>query len=344
MEKSAWLNMLDEENWIKTDYGYFYKREEIKFIKLETSNSLHDILKLIGAVELQERLGVICNFLSEDDYKLLRQHKISYIVNNQEMKIFGKNEGPSFQLKKELSTEMSATLIVSPTGLEIVDTLLKLPRPDLLEKTPTKFCDKFELSRPKLSHLMKAFKVHTLFDLKNEILKLDTDWWLKAFNTPVTKRKMTPFQTKKTRRYAFKLHIDDFGFRDCVKKLKDKELDVEVGGLSYLKTLGSIRTDEFDLVVRSDQMIDVIEVLNLRPVKKGEWENIIFLTPIDGSLKKERFVTRIDNYEMRFNDRLANNLNPLRYLWGLNHDESRVREERRYLLETYLNEAKNRND
>jgi hypothetical protein len=31
-------------------------------------------------------------------------------------------------------------------------------------------------------------------------------------------------------------------------------------------------------------------------------------------------------------------------LWGLNYDEERIKEERKYLLEIYLNEAKNRND
>jgi hypothetical protein len=343
MKNSIWPNMLDEENWIRTEYGLFYKREEIKFIKLETNHSIHDILKLIGAVHLRERLGVICNFLSEEDYKLLRQNKISYIVNNQEMKIFGKDENATFQIKEKISSEMSATLVVSPTGLEIVDTLLKLSRLDLLEN-PTHICNKFELSRPKLSHLMKAFSAHSLIELKNEILKLDVSWWINAFDTPITKRKMTPFQTHNTRRYAFRFGMDDFHFNVLVKDLKNKQLDIELGGLSYLRFIGALRGYEFDLVVRSDQIIDVVEALDLRPAKKGERERIIFLTPVDENLKSEKFNSKIKNVNKYFVDFEINKLNTLRYLWGLNYDEERIKEERKYLLEIYLNEAKNRND
>lgn len=124
-------------------------------------------------------------------------------------------------------------------------------------------------------------------------------------------------------------------------KLKEEKIDAEFGGLSYLKFLGSIRTHEYDVVVRADQMINVVGKMNLRPAKKNEWGRNIFITPIEGNLKEERFYAKINNYHKGFSD--LENLNSLRYLWGLNYEESRVQEEKRNLLEMYFNEARKKN-
>ncbi len=149
---------------------------------------------------------------------------------------------------------------------------------------------------------------------------------------------MTPFRTKKTRRYAFKENCDDFKFQELMQKLKNENIDVEYGGLSYLKNLGSIRMNEFDVVVKADQIIDIVEKMNLRPAKKNELNKNIFITPIDGDLRDERFYSKIKNYHNRFSG--LENLNPLRFLWGINYEESRIQEERKSLLESYFNEIK----
>lgn len=338
------LGVLDKDSWVKTDYGLYYKKDKIKFIRLGSRESIKDIIKLIDAVSIDEKIGVICTTLKESDLSILREKKISYLVNDREIKIFGKTETKIFKssLKNIFLRDVTPTLLVSPTGLEIIDTILKLPLIDLKNDTPTRLCKDFGLSRPKLSNIMKAFRVKSLIELKNEILNLEISWWMEAFNTPITKRKMTPFQTKKTRRYAPSNNLDDLEFRELMRKLKNEEIDAEIGGLSYLKILGSIRTQEYDIVVRADQMIDAVEKMNLRPAKKNEVGRNIFITPIDGSLEEERFYTKIKNYHNNFSE--LENLNPLRFLWGLNYEESRVQEEKRYLLEQYFNEARKRNN
>ena len=337
------LDVLEKDSWIKTDYGLYYKKDKIKFIRLGSRESLKDIIKLIDAISIDEKIGVICTTLKESDLSILREKKISYLINDREIKIFGKEEKQV--LRSSFSNiflgELTPTLLVSPTGLEIIDTIIKLPLNELKNVTAAKLCKDFNLSRPKLSNIMKAFRVDNLIELKNELLNLEISWWVQAFNTPITKRKMTPFKTKKTRRYTLKDNLDDFQFRDLIHKLKDENIDAEFGGLSYLKILGFIRTHEYDVVVRADQMIDVVEKMNLRPAKKDEWGRNVFITPIDGELKEERFYAKIKNYHNNFSD--LENLNPLRFIWGLNYEESRVQEEKKNLLEMYFNEARKNN-
>lgn len=336
-------DVLDKSSWVKTEYGLYYVKEKIKFIKLSNRESLKDVVKVIDASLADGRVGVICSSLKESDLTILREKRISYLINDREIKIFGKEERQIFKssLNNIFLGDVTPTLLVSPTGLEIIDTILKLPHDKLKNNTPTKLSKDFGLSRPKLSNIMNAFRAQNLMELKRELLNIEISWWLEAFNTPITKRKMTPFQTKKTRRYAFKEQLDDFKFKDLIQKLKNENIDVEFGGLSYLKNLGSIRTQEYDVVVRADQIIDIVEKMKLRPAKKDELTKNIFITPIDGDLREERFYSKIKNYHNRFSG--LENLNPLRFLWGINYEESRVQEERKSLLESYFNEIKKSN-
>jgi len=153
---------------------------------------------------------------------------------------------------------------------------------------------------------------------------------------------MTPFITSRTRRYAFRYEVSIEEFCESVEKLKKDGVDVEYGGLSYLKILRSLRTNEFDIVVRSDHMIDVIDKLNLKPAKKSELQNNIFITPIDGDLQSERFKAKIQNNKDPFDS--LEWLNPLRFLWGIQDHESRVQEVREYLLGVYFYEVANKHD
>lgn len=344
MEVTSYMpDVLDKDSWLKTDYGLYYKKDKIKFIRVTSRESIKDIIRFIDAVSIDEKIGVICANPKESDLIVLREKKISYLVNDREIKIFGKEERQI--LKSSFSniflSGLTPTLLVSPTGLEIIDTIIKLSRNQLENVTATKLCRDFALSRPKLSHIMKAFKVDNLIELKNELLDLKISWWVQAFNTPITKRKMIPFQTKKTRRYILKDNLDILQFRELIQKLKDENIDVELGGLSTLRILGSIRTQEYDVVVRAGQMIDIVEKMNLRPSKKEERGRNIFITPIEGELKDERFYAKIKNNHGHFSD--LENLNPLRFIWGLNYEESRVQEEKNNLLENYFNEARKNN-
>ena len=337
------FDILDKSSWVKTDYGLYYAKEKIKFIKLSNRESLKDVVRVIDAFLPDGRVGVMCSFLKESDLAILREKRISYLINDREIKIFGKEERQIFKSERDniFLGDVTPTLLASPTGLEIVDTILKLSNDELKNDTPTKLCKDFGLSRPKLSNIMNAFRASNLIELKRELLDIEISWWLEAFNTPITKRKMTPFQTKKTRRYALKEHLDDSQFKELIQKLKNEDMEVEFGGLSYLKNLGSIRMQEYDMVVRVYQIIDIVEKMKLRPAKKNELAKNIFITPIDGDLKEQRFYSKIKNYHNRFSD--LENLNPLRFLWGINYKESRVQEERKSLLESYFNEIKKNN-
>ena len=44
------IDILNENSWLKTDYGLFNKKENIKFIKLSNRDSLKDVLRVITLV------------------------------------------------------------------------------------------------------------------------------------------------------------------------------------------------------------------------------------------------------------------------------------------------------
>ena len=336
------FQLLNESNWKSTEYGLYYIKDQIKFIKISNKESLRDVINTILATNIS-RVGIICDQLSNNDLDLLREKKISYIVGEGEVKIFGKKETTSSNISKKyfLKKKLSPTLIVSPTGLEIVDTLMWLSS-DQLECSPTHFSNEYKLSRPKLSHIMQAFEVKSLIELKEKLLLKTSSWWLEAFNAPVTKRKMTPSQTSKTRRYQFKSEVDLFEFEGYISELQHHGFEVELGGLSYLKLTKNMRMNDYDLLVKQDEISSVINDLNLKPAKKGDFVQNIYITPLIGTLHDERLkaITRNSN----IGDPMYLDLNILRVLWGLNYTESRIQEQRKYLLEDYFAEAKTRFD
>lgn len=339
------IDLLDNENWATTDYGMLYKKQNIKFIELTKREFLGDLLRVIEALGNNQKFGVICSSLTNKDLKILREKEISYISDLEGIRILGskKNQYGFFseemtRFPREFLVDVSSpTLLVSPTGLEIVDTVLKLSE-NMLYESPTEVCRLFKLSRPKMSKIMNALDAKNLRDLKEKILRSDIDWWIDSFNKAVTKRKMTPFKTKRTRRFLRDENMDRELFYSLIGELQDKGVDVQLGGVSYLQHLGSVRSRELDVVVRSDHMFDLIESLNLRPAKKGEVDHCLYITPIDGSLEKERFNARIPNESNPFT--MLEDLNVLRFLWGIDDKESRIKEEKNNLLMRYFDAFK----
>ena len=331
------FDLLNDKNWLPADYGLYFKPGKIKFIDVSNRTSVRDVVKAIEALSNDERFGVMCTSLTDRDMQLLRDKKISYITNNQDVMIFSdkeinqvsKQRLHDFDLKK-----ISPTLLVSPSSFEIIDTIFKLPK-SYLNVSPTEFSLKFKLSRPKISKIMRTFMVRGLQDLRVALQRIPLSWWIESFNAPITRRKMTPFKNARTRRYVFRSKTSIDQFCERVRELKDQGIDVEYGGLSYLKILRSVRMDEFDLVARSDHMFDVIEKFDLRPARKHELHNNIFIISVDGNLESEKFKANIENSFEPFSS--LEWLNPLRFLWGIQECESRVQEEREYLLGVYFN-------
>lgn len=153
---------------------------------------------------------------------------------------------------------------------------------------------------------------------------------------------MTPSQTSKTRRYQFKSEVDLFEFEYCISELQRHNFEVELGGLSYLKLTKNIRMSGYDLLVKRDEVSSVINDLKLKPVKKGDFVQNIYITPLIGTLHDESFKATTKNSNLK--DFIPSDLNLLRVLWGLNYNESRIQEQRKYLLEEYFAKARTRFD
>ncbi len=155
---------------------------------------------------------------------------------------------------------------------------------------------------------------------------------------------MTTFQNIKTRRYVMRHSLDLTSFFISIQSLKEEKIDVELGGISFLKATGVLKTNQLDLMVNEKYLQDIVDALYLRPAAKNEIDNIIYLTFVSHDLKNEKLVGKINNQWDFFQQLDILKLNPLRYLWGLSHEESRIKEAREYLLQVYLNEAKKRNN
>ena len=118
--------IINEKIWIPTSYGFFHSKENIKFVKISNRDSLKDILVVFDLMSGRENFGVICSSLKESDLQLLRDKKISYCIPDQEIKIFLSRKSeisePLF-FSDEYLHKINPTLIVSPSGLEITDTI-----------------------------------------------------------------------------------------------------------------------------------------------------------------------------------------------------------------------------
>jgi len=339
------IDIVNQNSWTKTEYGYFYEKEEIKFISIAKRDSLRDVLRVIDLASKLQAIGIICSSLKESDILLLKEKKISYCIPDSEIKIFFKNE-QKIQSKSILNDlivkQPGSTMVVSPSGFEIVDTIFRLDIHEI-QKKPSHIARKYKLSQPKISQMMTTLGGRTLIQLKEKLLGLELSWWYQAFDNPLSRRKMTPFKSKHTRKYAFGKEVDNKFIFQKIASMKKKKFEIEIGGLSYLKILGILNTSDYDLLVRSDQIADVVKVMNLRPVKKGEAGNIIWVTPLIDDIQSERLKSKILTGNERIPEQIRE-LNPLRYIWGLNYEEERVRDERKYLLEQYLNEARKGSD
>lgn len=341
------LNILNEKNWILTDYGYFYASEKIKFIKLSSRESLKDILKVFDLISSDEKWGVICTYFSTSDLQLLREKKISYCVLENEIKIFPARNG-DIMIKDGTSLRdgsfriLNPSKIISPIGLEIADTIFKLDS-DEIKSTPASITKKYNISQAKLSMIMTSFRSRTLRELKEKLLDLDFLWWPNAFDNPIIKRKMTPFKTVNTRKYVLNAPLSIEQFQEKILQLKAENIEVDIGGISYLKLLGVLKTSEFDVLVKNDHLTEVIEVFNLRMAKKDDLDNLFLITPLIGDIKSEKLEVKKINKNIRFQgntNKILSTKNTLRYLWGLNYDDERIKEERNNLLKEYLNEIR----
>jgi hypothetical protein len=98
------------------------------------------------------------------------------------------------QKTSEPGTRISTTLLVSPNSFTIIDSLFRIKESELKKfKSGLSFCKSYSLDQPKLSKIMTNLNAENLIELKRKIKKIPLDWWLYAFDNPITKRKMTPF-------------------------------------------------------------------------------------------------------------------------------------------------------
>ncbi len=332
------MQMIDQENWIATDYGFFYAKEKIKFIRLTQRLFLKDFVQTIKALHGDQLVGVICSSLEEGDLKLLTKLKISYLIPDRELKIFSASSSAPTPPKTCDSPYTNPIRIISPTGLEIVDVILKLDHAER-QLSASKIASAYQLSRSKLSIIMTAFQAKTIDELRTKIFALPLDWWPKAFDLAICKRKMTPFRTKNTRRYILNHLLSAEEFQTKVDELQSQHYQVVIGGLSYLKVLHQLNTSEFDLLINLNHLPQVLEYFNLRPATSRDVENIVYITPAISELECEKLETKKSfNLFPNIKNEKSNvrKINMLRYLWGLNYHEARIDELRHSLLENYF--------
>ena len=335
MSNSHFEDLVKGFQFEKSDYGLYHQETGIKFIEVKSRETLSCVLKLIAACDLSASVGIYCEVLTERDKDKLKKSEISYIAGAGEIKIFR----PSQRIElNHQSTLAPISHLISPTGFEIVDTIFKSNESELGRINATEFCHKHELSRSKMSRIMNAYFSREMTDLAEKLKRISFGEWLEAMDKTITSRAMTAFRTKKSKIYVFENEIDDFDFFNLFDRLKANSVQVDYGGLSYLKIEGRIKARNFDLVVKNKDIGKLLNTFKLRPPRKDEsFRRRLIVTPCGQDIYRERFANIIPNGE-EWNFQL-NRLNVLRYIWGIRERESRIQEERISLLKRYLRSA-----
>ncbi len=92
------------------------------------------------------------------------------------------------------SARISPTLLISPNSIPILDILFDVSEAELANAASgLAFAKKFGLYQPKLSKLMRSFRVKNLPDLKRVISNISDDEWERVLDYPATRKRLTPF-------------------------------------------------------------------------------------------------------------------------------------------------------
>lgn len=324
-------------------------------VRLE-AELLEDGIILIGDIAFsrlsnpllaQHNEGVILLHSSKEIRKLLQGKGISYFdkegnifLNSVFGQIFVQAEiAPKYSggiIKQEGGvSSLSPTNLVSPNALSIIDVLFRLTDDQVEEfGSALRFSQKFHLSQSKLSHVMKKVNAKSVIDFKHKIREIPVEWWLFAFESRTTKRKMVNF---------FDVAVPYYSLSDEVNDNSNKKIFESIdftysynscpGPIEVAKRYGEIIDNQISLWISDDIETKIKRQYKLVPGKK-EGHKVWLMASAPQEILLESIVT----HDIHSRDMIKTNI--IRSIWDLSQGESRLKEVREGLLKTFIYETR----
>lgn len=292
-------------------------------------------------MELPNTQGLLLNHSSKELRKTLQERNINYIdlkgylhmnLDPSEKIVIEENSSKKKKPKGNKKVSISPTLLISPNGFALIDTLFRL-NDEQLQKSPSvlQFSKLYDLYQPKISKIMTAIGAKDLVTLKQKISALPIEWWLYAFDLPVTKRKMTAFFDVAQNYYSLDGHIETMEETVLLKNLKSSlKNDISQGPTLIAKQFGELIDSDISLWASPSASSKLKKEFKLvAGTKEGHKRWVIASPSLD--LTKAELISHVDD-----NRPLFPKTNILRSIWDLSFSESRLREIRSNLLRSFL--------
>jgi hypothetical protein len=212
------------------------------------------------------------------------------------------------------------TLFFNPQSLKVIDSLIKSESFELDGVNQKQFCEKWNLSKPRLSNLMKAYKCGFLSELKLEIQNHPIDDYIKMMEEKKIKVKMKSFYES-----AKVFCIQEEALVRLKKELENEKSKIIMGPANVTTIYRERLRDEhkLELWCPLEQFNDLFRRFKLKPFKTAAANTAI---------------VRISTFEDIETDKITNKgkLNHLRGIWELTYSEERDRNIRKEILKKYL--------
>lgn len=310
-----------------------YLPENISFFRITSKESLALYLTLIKTeISKNKKFGVLASSLTESEKENLKKLKISFVAIGDEVMIYTKKGELAFKFKeKKLNNSFPFTMLMSPSGFAVLDTILNLSYEELRQFNTLSLSREYGLAQSKISQIMKACQVHSLPELREWVTSKDMKWWKEGFRERKTRRFMTPFDTDKRYVSADKKSMKDL--LSVMMKSKDWNEKISFSGVQLLKEKKEIVDKDLYLAITPSFEKELFKRYSLVPAPISTSDPVINVTILRKDFLSESFFSHINN-------KIHHQFNILRMIWGIQTDDSRIQEARFDVLKRYLNEHK----
>lgn len=295
--------------------------------------------------------GILVRDLSPEEEKFCRANEVSFLTIKG--KLFLVTE--SFRLEIEIvqhhkasktkkiniskRTGPSATALISPNGLEILDVLFRLAPENLAEfKSALSFTHEFHLSQPKLSLMMTEMNVKTIGDLKEKIKSLPNSWWESSFRYSMTKKGLPPFFEGEKIFRSIKAELTRDQIQQDINIWLGNRFELLHGPVEVVKKMGLIRDDDIYLWGTLTAIQEVKASFKLIPDRKIKEVNWHITIPSMGLEKAAVLSPLAGKQYVFFLPEIKTNL--FRSIWDLGFGGERLQEIQITALRRILDEIR----
>ncbi len=285
--------------------------------------------------------GILASKLHPGEVEVCRERGISYLTLEPKLYLVQRGYGVSVEpakrpphprrlLQSSQGGMPQPTALIGPNALNILDALFRAPRSELeLTKSVLHFANRYRLSQPRLSMMMRDLKAHTLTELRARIEALPDEWWKIALDYPPTRKRLTPFflaAKSYTLLHPALEHKVTQMFDGVNETMKNR---VAPGPGEVAKSLGLIQDKDLYVWVAGTYLAEFKRETQLIPGSNRSGITVHIAQP-HGTFTKEAIVS--NHRQVPLSDRSMWSVNCFRAIWDLGFGDSRMREVRISML------------